>query len=136
MVHAMRRALVAMLVTLSTVGASGLAAGADPNGPDRPHLSFDFSDNGAPPSASGANFHIIVDVLPERTPGLVRVVATAPQGAGVSNLVCGFQPVFRSRVECSFNFSAGGTWSIRAQYATTTTSGVTAVTDTNIRVGY
>ena len=131
----MRRALLALLLTMSTLGVS-VAASGDPNQPSRPTLSFDFSDNGASPSASGNDFNIIVDVLPEGTPGLVRVVATAPADAGVSDLVCRFRSVERSRVECAFNFTAGGTWSIRAQYATTTTSGVTAVTDTNIRVGY
>ena len=132
----MRRVLLALLVTCSTLGVSVVAAGADQNGPARPNLSFDFSDNGAAPSASGGVFNIIVDVLPEGTPGFVRVVASAPANAGVSGLVCRFQSVDKSRVECPFNFSAGGTWAIRAQYATTTTTGVTAVTDTNIRVGY
>ena len=132
----MRRALLAVLLTVASLGVSVAAASGDVNDPARTNLSFDFSDNGSSPSASGGDFNIIVDVLPEGTPGFVRVVATAPDNAGVSNLVCRFQSVWKSRVECAFNFTAGGTWSIRAQYATTTTSGVSAVTDTNIRVGY
>ena len=132
----MRRTLLAFLLMVASLGVSVAAASGDVNDPARTNLSFDFSDNGSSPSASGGDFNIIVDVLPEGTPGLVRMVATAPVDAGVSDLVCRFQLVEKSRVECAFNFTAGGTWSIRAQYATTTTSGVSAVTDTNIRVGY
>lgn len=110
-------------------------AGAESNSPDRIHLSFDFSDNSDAASASNGYFNIIVDVLPERTPGIVRMVAIAPSGADVGNLICPFQKVFRSSVECSFNFPVSGTWAIRAQYAPAKGADVSSGVTTNITVG-
>lgn len=110
-------------------------ASAD-SSPSKVTLSYDFSDNGSAPSASGGNFTVVVDVLPERTPGLVRVVAVSPQDSGVSNLVCRFQAVDHSNVKCQFNFTAAGTWSIHAQYETDQGADISAWAVTNIRVGY
>jgi len=112
-----------------------VSVGADPQGPGRVSLSYDFSDNNDPASASNGLFYIIVDVLPERTPGVVRMVAVAPSDALVSNIVCKFQVVNHSTVECAFNFTASGTWAIHAQYATNRGADVTATAVTNISVG-
>jgi hypothetical protein len=110
-------------------------AGADPpTNPDKVSLSYDFSDNNNPASASNGVFNIIVNVLPEQTPGVVRIVAVAPAGAGVNNLVCRFQVVSESNVECGFNFTASGTWAIHAQYAPRLSLDVAATAGTNISV--
>ncbi len=130
----MRRLLVAALFVASSVGLYALPATADSQG--KVTLSYDFSANSVAPSASGPNFIIEVDVLPEHTPGVVRVVAVAPDNSGVNNIVCRFQTVDKSQVSCSFNFTAAGTWKIHAQYATDTNSDVSAWAVTNIRVGY
>lgn len=132
----MRRALLALLLTASTVGLVVLPAGAEVVASDinRIHLSFDFSDNSNPASASSGSFNIIVDVLPEHTPGVVRMVATAPDSANVSNLFCRYQAVSGSQVECSFNFTASGTWQIKAIYAVTKAADVSATAVTNIDV--
>ena len=134
----MRRVLLAALFVASSVGIYMVPASADTSQSNQSKvtLSFDFSDNGSAPSASGGNFNVAVDVLPERTPGLVRVVAVAPQDSGVSNLICRFQTVDRSKVDCSFNFTAAGTWAIHAQYETDQNSDLSAWAVTNIRVGY
>jgi hypothetical protein len=134
----MRRALLAAFCAVASVGFSVAPSFADSTSNSAVTLSFDFSDNGSPPSASGANFHIQVDVLPESTPGIVRVVALPPKDSGVTHLVCRFQPVNvdKSLVRCDFNFTAAGTWTIRAQYATDGQSDVSASAVTNIRVGY
>jgi hypothetical protein len=130
----MRRVIVAALFVASSVGLYVLPATAD--SPAKVTLSYDFSANGQPPSASGPNFIIEVDVLPEQTPGLVRVVAVAPDNSGVNNIVCRFQTVDNSHVTCKFNFTAAGTWSIHSQYAADANSDVSAWAVTNIRVGY
>jgi len=129
----MRRLLVAALFVASSVGLYALPATADTG---KVTLSYDFSANSAPPSASGPNFIIEVDVLPEHTPGIVRVVAVAPDNSGVNNIVCRFQEVDQSHVSCNFNFTAAGTWKIHAQYAPDANSDVSAWAVTNIRVGY
>lgn len=131
----MRRVLVALLMVASTIGLAVAPAAADP-GSSKIVLSFDFSDNSSPPAVSSGVFNIMVDVLPEATRGIVRMVAIAPSDANVTNLVCRFQSIEKSRVACAFNFTASGTWTIRAQYATDTSSPVSAVSVTNIRVGY
>lgn len=137
MIGSMRRALLALLLTASTVGLVALPAGAEVVGGDtgnRIHLSFDFSDNSDPASASSGPFNIIVDVLPEHTPGVVRMVAIAPDSANVSNLFCRYQAVAGSQVECGFNFTVSGTWQIKAFYAATKSSDVAATAVTNIDV--
>lgn len=130
----MRRVLLAALFIASSVGIAILPAAADNTTPTGVVLSFDFSDNSAPASLSNGPFNIIADVLPEHTGGVVRMVAIAPDNAGVNNLVCSFQGVQKSEVECAFAFSANGVWTIRAQYATDTRSGVQAVSVTRLRV--
>ncbi|MDE3064654.1 MAG: hypothetical protein KGJ36_03170 [Acidobacteriota bacterium] len=136
MIGSMRRAFLALLLTASTVGLVALPAGAEVVASDgnRIHLSFDFSDNSDPASASSGPFNIIVDVLPEHTPGVVRMVAIAPDSANVSNLFCRYQAVAGSQVECSFNFTVSGTWQIKAIYAATKSSDVAASAVTNIDV--
>jgi hypothetical protein len=119
----------------SSVGLLAVPAGADSNNPNDIHLSYDFSDNSDPASASNGYFNIIVNVLPEHTPGIVRMVAIAPSDADVGNMVCPFQKVQKSFVECAFNFPVGGTWAIRAQYAPFRGADVAASVRTNITVG-
>ena len=110
-------------------------AGADSGTPAKVALSFDYSDNNSPASASNGPFNVIVDVLPEHTSGVVRIVASSPDGLTSDDLVCTYQPVAKSQVECAFNFTSSGVWSIRAQYATSTKDDVSAVAKTNLRVG-
>ncbi len=130
----MRRLLSSLVLVAALLGFAAAPVAADPPSA-RVVLSFDFSDNSNPPAVSNGVFHITADVLPEGTRGVVRMIAIAPAGAGVSNLVCRFQNVVKSRVQCGFNFSVSGTWSIRAQYATDTASPIVLTTGTNIRVG-
>ncbi|MGH9020085.1 MAG: hypothetical protein ACRDV0_03600 [Acidimicrobiales bacterium] len=132
----MRRALSALALSAALMGLVALPVGATVVGPTgvRVHLSFDFSDNSGPASASNGSFNIIADVLPEHSPGVVRMVAYAPSGANVDNLVCRFQSVGKSQVECAFNFTASGTWEIKAEFATGRSDDVSATAITNIDV--
>lgn len=138
----MRRIIVAALLVASSVGIFSASALADPasstttttTSPAKVTLSFDYSDNSSPASASNGLFNIIVDVLPEHTPGVVKIVAVAPDSSGVDNLTCNFQPVQQSQVECAFNFTASGVWSIHALYAVTPKDSVSAFARTNLRV--
>lgn len=110
-------------------------AGADPATPSKVKLSFDYSDNNSPASASNGTFNIIVDVLPEHTPGVVRIVAYSPDGFSVDSLTCTYQAVVKSRVECAFNFTSSGVWSIHVQYAASAKDDSIATAKTNLRVG-
>ncbi|HVA53985.1 MAG TPA: hypothetical protein VNF05_10790 [Acidimicrobiales bacterium] len=130
----MRRALLAALFVASSVGILALPAAADVTIPLPIVLSFDFSDNSAPASVSNGDFNVITDVLPEHTGGVVRMVAISPDNSGVSNIVCPFQPVLQSQVECAFNFTVNGVWTVRAQFAPDTKSDVTSVSITRLRV--
>ena len=130
----MRRALLAALFVASSVGILSLPAGADSLTPSNIVLSFDFSDNSAPASASNGPFNVIANVLPEHTGGVVRMVAIAPDNSGNSNLVCPFQPVQQSQVECAFNFTTNGVWSIKAQFAPDNKSDVSSISITRLRV--
>jgi hypothetical protein len=130
----MRRALLAALFVASSVGIMSLPAAADTPIPLPIVLSFDFSDNSAPASVSHGNFNVITDVLPEHTGGVVRMVAISPDNSGASNLVCAFQPVQKSQVECTFNFTANGVWTVRAQFAPDNKSDITSVSITRLRV--
>jgi hypothetical protein len=119
----MRRLLWTVLFSAASIGVLALPAGADVAtfGNLNPIvLSYDFSNNSASASASNGPFNITVDILPEHTPGFVRVTAVAPEGAAsipLAPLVCAYQPVEQSQVQCSFNFTTSGLWSIRADYA-------------------
>jgi len=130
----MRRALLAALFVASSVGILSLPAGADSPTPSNIVLSFDFSDNSTPASASNGSFSVIANVLPEHTGGVVRMVAIAPDNSGNSNLVCPFQPVQKSQVECAFNFTTNGVWSIKAQFAPDNKSDVSSISITRLRV--
>ena len=130
----MRRALLAALFVASSVGILSLPAGADSLTPSNIVLSFDFSDNSAPASASNGPFNVIANVLPEHTGGVVRMVAIAPDNSGNSNLVCPFQPVQQSQVECAFNFTTNGVWSIKAQFVPDDKSDVSSISITRLRV--
>lgn len=152
----MRRVLLAAIFVASGLGIFALPAAADNSSPSFVILSFDFSDNSVPAAvstdtnggfdfagislaavaANDANgaFNVIADVLPEQTGGYVRMVAIAPDNSGSTNLVCPFQPVQQSQVECGFNFTADGVWNIKAQFAPDTKSDVTSVTVTSLRV--
>ncbi|HVB50822.1 MAG TPA: hypothetical protein VND89_03650 [Acidimicrobiales bacterium] len=130
----MRRVLLAMLFVAASVGIFVVPSGADPFMPDKVVLSFDFSDNSAPASLSNGTFNIITDVWPERTGGVVRMVAFPPDSSNVDNLICTYQPVQQSQVECAFNFSTNGVWTIKTMYATDTKSDVSSVSITRLRV--
>jgi hypothetical protein len=130
----MRRALLAALLVASSVGFFALPSAADTSSTLPIVLSFDFSDNSVPASVSNGDFNVIVDVLPEHTAGVVRMVAIAPDNSGVSNLVCPFRPVQKSHVECAFNFTSNGVWTVRAQFAPDTSSDVSSVSITRLRV--
>ena len=134
----MRKVLVAALFLAVSCGFFALPAGSDVVIPSNVVLSFDFSDNSVPATTdSGAfdiPFNVIADVLPQNTGGVVRMVAVAPTNSGVNNLVCGFQAVQQGEVECSFYFTADGVWTVKAEYATDTKSGVSSVSTTTLRV--
>jgi hypothetical protein len=118
----------------SLVGATVLPAYADPI-PNRVSMSFDYSDNAAPASASSGTFNVIVDVLPVHNAGLIRMVAVAPSDDNIANVVCSFQSISQNQVECSFNFPVSGVWSIHAQYQVVPKTDVIASVVTNLRVG-
>jgi hypothetical protein len=129
----MRRLLCAALIVASTIGIFAVPATADPTD-NKTLLSFDYSDNTAPPSASNGSFNVIVDVLPGDSTGLVRMFAVAPLSTGDSNIVCHFQWIDQSQVECAFNFPDPGVWAIHAQYVIAPQTDVIAVAVTNLRV--
>jgi hypothetical protein len=131
----MRRIICAALVVASSIGFYLIPAGADSSTPAKVKLAFDYSDNSVPASASSGTFNINVDVLPEHTPGVVRIVASSPDGLSSGDLVCAYQDVVQSEVDCSFNFTSSGVWSIRAQFAPFKSDSVSAVATTNLRVG-
>jgi hypothetical protein len=132
----MRRVLFSLLLVASTLGLAAVPAGAVMSVPDgtKVHLSFDFSDNSDAASASGGAFNIITDVLPEHTPGVVRMVAIAPADSGLPSIVCRYQDVTDSQVECGFNFTVSGTWEIKSQFAVNRSADVLATAVTNINV--
>jgi hypothetical protein len=130
----MRRVLLAALFAAASVGVFSLPAAADNSGNGNVVLSFDFSDNSAPASASNGTFNVIADVLPEHTGGVVRMVAVAPDNSGSANLVCPFQPVQQSQVECNFDFTTNGVWTVKAQYVPDVKSDVASVSITRLRV--
>jgi hypothetical protein len=134
----MRRVLVAALVLAVSCGFFVLPAGADLVIPSNVVLSFDFSNNSIPATTdSGAfdiGFNVVADVVPQNTGGVVRMVAIAPADSTVNNMVCSFQPVQQGEVECTFYFTADGVWTVKAQYATDTKSGVSSVSTTTLRV--
>jgi hypothetical protein len=130
----MRRVLLVALFVASSVGVFTLPAVADNSGNGGVVLSFDFSDNSAPASVTNGPFNVIADVLPEHTDGVVRMVAVAPENSGQTNLVCSFQPVQQSQVECAYNFTTHGVWKIRAQYSPDEKSDVSSVSVTRLRV--
>jgi len=125
---------LAVLFVACSIGFVAIPAGADLTIQNSVVLSFDFSDNSVPASASNGTFNVIADVLPEHTGGVVRMVAIAPAAANQPNIVCSYQPVQQSQVECGFNFSADGVWQIRAEYSTDTKSTVSSVSVTALRV--
>jgi hypothetical protein len=132
----MRRVLLAALFVACSVGFVAIPAGADLSIQNSVVLSFDFSDNSGPAAASAGspNFNVIADVLPAHTGGVVRMVAVAPASANEPNLICAYQAIQQSEVECNFNFSADGVWQIRAEYSTDTKSAVSSVSVTALRV--
>jgi hypothetical protein len=130
----MRRVLLAALFVGCSVGFVAIPAGADLTIQNSVVLSYDFSDNSVPASTSNGPFNVIADVLPVHTGGVVRMVAIAPAAANDPNIVCAYQPVQQSQVECAFNFTADGVWQIRAEYSTDTKSAVSSVSVTALRV--
>jgi hypothetical protein len=130
----MRRLLCAALLVASTMGIFAIPATADSSNPNKVVLSFDYSDNTAPASASSGTFNVIVDVLPGDATGLIRMFAVAPADKNDSNLVCRFQWISKSQAECAFNFPDNGVWAIHAQYITAPQTDVVGVAVTNLRV--
>jgi hypothetical protein len=131
----MRRVLLAGLFVAASVGLFIAPSGADSTTPSSVVLSFDFSDNSAPASASSTvDFNIITDVLPAQTGGVVRMVASPPDSSNLPNLVCPYQPVQQGQVECAFDFTTNGVWSVKASYAIDTKSDVSSVSITRLRV--
>src|SRR5579863_9623972 len=129
----MRRLLCAALLVASTVGIFVIPASADDSSGEV-LLSFDYSDNNAPPSASNGSFNVIVDVLPGDAAGLVRMFAVAPASTNDANIVCRFQWINQSQAECAFNFPDPGVWAIHSQYVVVPQTDVVAVAVTNLRV--
>ena len=129
----MRRLLCAALLVASSIGIIAIPAVAD-SGSGKVLLSFDYSDNSAPPSASNGPFNVIVDVLPGATTGLIRMFAVAPASTNDSNLVCHIQWINQSQAECAFNFPDPGVWAIHSQYVVVPQTDVVAVAVTNLRV--
>jgi hypothetical protein len=132
----MRRLLWAVLFSAASIGILAVPAGADMvtlNNLNPIVLSYDFSSNNQSPDSSSA-FSVIVDVLPEHTQGVIKVTAVAPDGSGSVPLVCAPQAVQQSRVECSFNFTTDGLWSIRADFAPDAKSPSTVFAVTVLRV--
>ena len=130
----MRRVLLAVLLGMTSLGVFALPAVADNSGDNKISLSFDFSDNDAPAAVGNGNFNIIADVLPGHTSGLVRMIAIAPDGTNDSNMVCGFQSVQQSQVECAFNFPDPGVWIVKAQYQSAPKTDVTSSAVIRLRV--
>jgi hypothetical protein len=134
----MRRALWAVLFTAASIGILAVPAGAEtvlPTGLNPIVLSYDFSNNNQPPAVSNGLFNITVDVLPEHTAGVVRVTADAPDGSGNSPVVCDYQQVQQSQVQCAFAFTTNGLWSIKADFAAGPKQTVQVVAVTVLRVG-
>jgi hypothetical protein len=151
----MRRVLLAVFFVAASFGIYIAPSGADSLSFTNVVLSFDFSDNSGsatvnsgPASgdscvtstASAASvacvnaFNVTSDVLPANTGGFVRMVAIAPATSSASNIVCPFQAVQQSQVECGFNFPSSGVWVIKSQYSIDTVSGVSSVSVTSLRV--
>jgi hypothetical protein len=151
----MRRVLLAAFFVAASIGIYVVPSGADSFSVTNVVLSFDFSDNSgsatvnfgavagnscaesiaSPTSASCVNaFNVTTDVLPENTGGFVRMVAIAPATSNAANIVCPFQPVQQSQVECGFNFPSNGVWEIKSQYSIDTVLGVSSVSVTSLRV--
>jgi hypothetical protein len=129
----MRRLLCSALLVASSIGFIVVPAAADSSS-NTVLLSFDYSDNSAPASASNGPFNVIVDVLPGNTTGLIRMFAVAPASTNDSNIVCKFQWINQSQVECAFNFPDNGVWAIHAQYVQVPQTNVVADAVTNLRV--
>jgi hypothetical protein len=150
----MRRVLLAVFFVAAGLGIYVVPSGADSFSFTNVVLSFDFSDNSGSATvvsgpASGdsciesasatsvacANaFNVTSDVLPANTGGFVRMVAIAPATSTANNIVCPFQAVQQSQVECGFDFPSSGVWEIKSQYSIDTVSGVSSVSVTSLRV--
>jgi hypothetical protein len=129
----MRRLLCAALIVASSIGIFVIPSTADDSS-GKVLLSFDYSDNSAPASASNGSFNVIVDVLPGSATGLIRMFAVAPASTNDSNIVCHFQWIDQSQAECAFNFPDPGVWAIHSQYVVVPNTDVVAVAVTNLRV--
>ena len=116
------------------MGMLVIPAGADST-VSKISMSFDYSDNSLPASVNNGPFNIIVDVLPESTNGLVRMVAFPPADSNQSKQFCSNQWIDNNgQVECSFFFSGDGVWSIRAVYSPAPHTDAVASANTNLRV--
>ncbi|NNN02160.1 MAG: hypothetical protein HKL86_10050 [Acidimicrobiaceae bacterium] len=132
----MRRMIVAALMAVSTMGMAAVPAGADPTPQPKLTMSFDYSDNSAAAAVSNGPFNIIIDVLPVTVNGLVRMVAVPPADSNQPRQFCTWQWIDNNnQVECSFAFTTGGVWSIRAIYQPVPKADATASAYTNLRVG-
>jgi hypothetical protein len=134
----MRRVLWAVLFTAASIGILAIPAGAEtvvPTGLNPIVLSYDFSNNSQPAAVSNGTFYVTIDVLPEHTAGVVRVTADAPDGSGNAPVVCDYQQVQQSQVQCPFIFTTNGLWSIKAEFAAGPKQPPQAFAVTVLRVG-
>jgi hypothetical protein len=130
----MRRVICAVVFVASTIGFLAVPGGAETLATPKVFLSYDFSDNNASASQSNGVFNIIVDILPEHTTGVVRVVAIPPVDSNQANLVCAYQAIAKEQVECAFNFTTNGIWAIRTVYAPDAKSLIQGWSVTKLRV--
>jgi hypothetical protein len=99
-------------------------------------LSFDFSDNSVAASATKGTFHIIVNVLPEHTSGMVRIIASPPAAMAVffAPETCSFQKIVKNQIKCGFKFTTQGVWSVHAQYEAAAKGKITSNAVARLRV--
>lgn len=99
-------------------------------------LAFDFSDNSVPASVSKGTFHIIVNVLPEHTSGMVRIVASPPASMAVffAPQTCAYKKIVKNQIKCGFRFTTEGVWSVHAQYKAKANGAVASSAVARLRV--
>lgn len=122
--------MAAIMGPMMAVGESSAAAKS------KVVLSFDFSDNNVPASVTKGTFHIIVNVLPEHTSGMVRIVASPPASMAVfiAPETCAYQKIVKSQIKCGFRFTTEGVWSVHAQYEPSSKAKVSSSAVARLRV--
>jgi len=132
----MRRLLCGALLIAAILGPVAMTNGANASTNSKIVLSFDFSDNSAAASASKGKFHVIVNVLPEHTNGMVRIVASPPAAMAVfiAPEVCSYKKIVKNQIHCSFHFTTVGVWSLNAQFEHAAKGKVTSNAIARLRV--